>query len=328
MKKYKKYENIIFIGGISFVILLAIAIIVAVNLNEKKRTQISEEVFYGGTGTKISDIADEYSDYTDGLKKQVESYSSYGDYLDESSDVSETKSRENENILFKIKSITESLKNKKITANKALNDLESLIESYFENKSDIQNNTYFAVLFGAASLGGSDELMDTANQNFEENIKKIKEQKADFERIKENVNKGVISNDECAAQIIEFCESIARYEGIISDYIVNIVSTEKHIDDSNNAFLIVTYLWKNKSNKSMSFRTAFDTIAFQNNIECKPVYGVVGVDTTSNYTYINPDTELEVKSIYPLNDESNVTIEISDATGIDDTVITKTFAVK
>lgn len=118
-------------------------------------------------------------------------------------------------------------------------------------------------------------------------------------------------------------------EGDIGDYHIKIVGAEKGKDYGDDDVLIVTYEWTNNSDEDKMFSTAFSAKAFQNGIECSSATIVDGVDANKLLSDIKPGASLEVQEAYELNDDSDVTIEVTPWIDFsDDTVITKTFSVK
>lgn len=114
-------------------------------------------------------------------------------------------------------------------------------------------------------------------------------------------------------------------EGSLGDYYIKIVSAAKAKDYSGADVLIVTYEWTNNADDAAMFSTAFTAKAYQNGVECTTAYMVDGVDTEKGLTKIKPGTTLEVQEAYKLNDNSDVSVEVTKWISFDDAMVTKIF---
>lgn len=119
-------------------------------------------------------------------------------------------------------------------------------------------------------------------------------------------------------------------EGDVGKYHIKIVSSKKGKDYAGKDALIVTYEWKNNGDKETMFSTAFSAKAYQNGVECELAIGVDGVDSEKSLTNIKPGASLQLQEAYVLNDQSDVSVEVSEWLTFDDNPakVEKVFSVK
>ena len=103
------------------------------------------------------------------------------------------------------------------------------------------------------------------------------------------------------------------------------MSAAKAKDYSGTEVLVVTYEWTNNGDDAAMFSSAFTAKAYQNGIECTTAYMVDGVDAEKALTQIKPGATLEVQEAYKLNDNSDVSVEVTKWISFDDAVVTKIF---
>lgn len=127
------------------------------------------------------------------------------------------------------------------------------------------------------------------------------------------------------APVTEQTPSVADGEGSLGDYYIKIVSAAKAKDYSGTEVLVVTYEWTNNGDDAAMFSSAFTAKAYQNGIECTTAYMVDGVDAEKALTQIKPGATLEVQEAYKLNDNSDVSVEVTKWISFDDAVVTKIF---
>ena len=110
-----------------------------------------------------------------------------------------------------------------------------------------------------------------------------------------------------------------------SEYEVTIDSASMTTDYEGNPALVVNYTWTNNSDEATSFEVALHDQCFQNGVECD--FAVVSdVDTMASMNDVQPGATTEVTECFSLEDESEVTIQVTELISFDDTVLAeKTF---
>lgn len=117
-------------------------------------------------------------------------------------------------------------------------------------------------------------------------------------------------------------------EGKLGDYYVKIVSAKKSTDYEGKDVLVVTYEWTNNGKEATSFMVAFIAKAYQNGVECSSAFLVDDVDAEKSMNNIKPGTTYTVQEAYLLQDESEVTIEVTELFSFSNDMVSKTFVLK
>ena len=118
-------------------------------------------------------------------------------------------------------------------------------------------------------------------------------------------------------------------EVVESDYEVTIESSKVGTDYEGNDALIVTYSWVNNSDEATSAYAALSMSAFQNGVELDFAVGVDGADTDGDMKEVKPGAGTTFDRCYILEDDSDVTIEVSEMFSWDDTLLAEeTLSVK
>ncbi len=92
-------------------------------------------------------------------------------------------------------------------------------------------------------------------------------------------------------------------------YSVSVDSMKKTQTYDHKPAIAVTYTWKNVGTSTSSFSTTFSARAYQNGVELHHSYKT-GV-TNNEHTQLKPDATLQVVEMYELNDNSEVTVEVT-----------------
>ena len=120
--------------------------------------------------------------------------------------------------------------------------------------------------------------------------------------------------------------------GIIDDkYYIEVLSARKSKDYSGKDVVIINYRYTNNSDETQSFMFAFNTQAFQNNVELENAIVINDKSYNSENALkdIKPGGTIEVQQAYILQDNSPVTVEVGPLFSFDDhTVISKTFTLQ
>jgi hypothetical protein len=120
--------------------------------------------------------------------------------------------------------------------------------------------------------------------------------------------------------------------GIIDDkYYIEVLSARKSKDYSGKDVVIINYRYTNNSDETQSFMFAFNTQAFQNNVELENAIVINDKSYNSENALkdIKPGGNIEVQQAYILQDNSPVTVEVGPLFSFDDdTVISKTFTLQ
>ena len=92
-------------------------------------------------------------------------------------------------------------------------------------------------------------------------------------------------------------------------YSVSVDSMAKTQTYDHKPAIAVTYTWKNVGTSTSSFSTTFSARAYQNGVELHHSYKT-GI-TNNEHTQLKPDASLQVVEMYELNDNSEVTVEVT-----------------
>ncbi|MBQ6825650.1 MAG: DUF5067 domain-containing protein [Clostridia bacterium] len=118
----------------------------------------------------------------------------------------------------------------------------------------------------------------------------------------------------------------------LGDYKVEILSCRLAKSFDDKSVVIVKYNFTNYSEQPTAFFTAFDTIAYQNDIGLNNAYIL---KDNANYSAdnqtkeIKKDANLDVEVAYELNDTTtDIVVEVEELFSFSDKKITKTFSIK
>ena len=118
-------------------------------------------------------------------------------------------------------------------------------------------------------------------------------------------------------------------EGEVDDCYVKIVSAEKGEDFQGEPVVIVTFEWSNNSDSNKMFGTVFSVKAFQGGVQCSENVLVEGVDITKQLSEMKPGITTQLSIAYSLEDNSDVTVEISPLISFSDKVVaSRTFSME
>lgn len=125
----------------------------------------------------------------------------------------------------------------------------------------------------------------------------------------EGASEGGEAGGEEAAEVVE------------SDYEVTIDDTKVVQDYEGNDALVVTYSWVNNSDEATSAAVALMANAFQNGVELEYAVVLEGADTDGEMKEVKPGAGTTYDCCYLLEDDSDVTIEVSEAFSWDDVLL-------
>lgn len=109
---------------------------------------------------------------------------------------------------------------------------------------------------------------------------------------------------------------------------ISIDSSSLGKDYKGEPILIVNYTFMNNSDKTQNFMFAFSDKAFQNGVELDSLVVSDEVDISSQLKDIKPGATIAIQSGYALDDDSDVTVEISELWNFkDEIIISKVFSV-
>lgn len=125
--------------------------------------------------------------------------------------------------------------------------------------------------------------------------------------------------------------TVMDQEGDLKDLHVRIDSAVKSVNDyEDKPTVLVTYQWKNTSDKNTSFMVAATAKVFQNGQQLdRAIYGMnapEGYDANSEMSDLQPGASGTVTIGYVLKDDSPVTVEVTDLLSLhDDQKVSHTF---
>lgn len=121
-------------------------------------------------------------------------------------------------------------------------------------------------------------------------------------------------------------------KGSLNESDIEIVSAELAEDYKGNPCVVITYKWKNTSDKAEAFIYSVSCSVYQNGVELSDAYftNTEIVDTQASLNKVKPGIEVEIKNAYVITDETaDIEVEVQDFIHMDgDPVITKTFSLK
>lgn len=133
----------------------------------------------------------------------------------------------------------------------------------------------------------------------------------------DSVDDTASTTDESATEESETAEEA---EESTSDYEVTIDSAVLSEDYEGNLAVIVTYSWTNNSDETTSAYTALYAQVFQNGVECETT--VADDEDDDGYmTDVKPGYGTTFSLAYVLEDESDITVEVTEWLSWDDTIL-------
>lgn len=110
-------------------------------------------------------------------------------------------------------------------------------------------------------------------------------------------------------------------------YAVSIDGCEVGADYEGKPAAIVTFTFTNNSDKDANFMMAVADKAFQNGVQLERAI-VSDIDNESSMKDIKPGSSVSVQEAYVLDDESDMTVEVTELISFDDTILAEaTFSV-
>lgn len=117
-------------------------------------------------------------------------------------------------------------------------------------------------------------------------------------------------------------------EAPASDYEVTIDDATVSEDYEGNPVVVVSFSWVNNSEDATSADVALYTQCFQNGVELEQAYVVDGMDDQSSMNDVKPGSGTDFQKAYLIEDESDVTVEVTEFISLDDTILAeKTFSI-
>lgn len=110
-------------------------------------------------------------------------------------------------------------------------------------------------------------------------------------------------------------------------YAVSIDGCEVGADYEGKPAAIVTFTFTNNSDKDANFMMAVADKAFQNGVQLERAI-ITDIDNESSMKDIKPGSSVSVQEAYVLDDESDMTVEVTELISFDDTILAEaTFSV-
>ena len=117
-------------------------------------------------------------------------------------------------------------------------------------------------------------------------------------------------------------------EAPASDYEVTIDDATVSEDYEGNPAVVVTYSWVNNSDEAMSAAAALSFQCFQNGVQLDTAIMDEDIDANGYMAEVKPGAGTSFGVAYALDDESDVSVEVSELISFDDTILAeKTFSV-
>lgn len=106
-----------------------------------------------------------------------------------------------------------------------------------------------------------------------------------------------------------------------SDYTVTIDSATVGQDYEGNPALIVTYSWVNNSEEATSAMAALYAKCFQNGVQLESAIMMEDIGGEGYTAEVKPGAGTSFGLAYALDDQSDVTIEVTELISLDDTIL-------
>lgn len=117
-------------------------------------------------------------------------------------------------------------------------------------------------------------------------------------------------------------------EAPASDYEVTIDGAEVMEDYEGNPAVVVTYSWVNNSEEATSAAVALNAKVFQNGVQLEPAVVSEDIEGDGYMAEVKPGAGTSYGLAYVLDDQSDITVEVSELISFDDTVLAEaTFSV-
>lgn len=127
------------------------------------------------------------------------------------------------------------------------------------------------------------------------------------------------SNDEPTTS--EQAETTEAEEQETGEFAVTIDGARTGTDYAGEPILIVTYTFTNNGEEPQTFMWAFSDKAFQNGVELDGFVVSDEVDSVAKTKELKPGATIEVQSAFALDDQSEVTVEVSELWSLSDKII-------
>lgn len=106
-----------------------------------------------------------------------------------------------------------------------------------------------------------------------------------------------------------------------SEYAASIDSLAPATDYEGKPAVLVTYSWTNNSDKAISAAAALSLKAFQNGVQLETGIMTGGIDNDGYMAEVKPGAGTTFQMAYLIDDQSDVTVEVSELISFDDTLI-------
>lgn len=106
-----------------------------------------------------------------------------------------------------------------------------------------------------------------------------------------------------------------------SEYAATIDSLAPVSDYEGKPAVMVTYSWTNNSEKATSAAVALSMKAFQNGVQLETGIVTDGIDNDGYMAEVKPGAGTTFQMAYLIDDQSDVTVEVSELISFDDTPI-------
>lgn len=133
-------------------------------------------------------------------------------------------------------------------------------------------------------------------------------------------SEGVQESSQDAAEPVAASAS-AEEKAAESDYAVTIDALSPATDYEGNPAVVVTYTWTNNSDESTSAMAAVIAKAFQNGVQLESAIVKDKIDNDGYMAEVKPGAGTTYQMAYLLDDQSDVTVEVSELISFDDTLL-------
>lgn len=199
---------------------LAAGIAGVIQAQDEMMSKISEEVFYGGTGTKISELGEAYSNFTNEIIRSQQPI------IDNQAKIDELRESIS-NTSFEIGSITQALAIGTTDAQTAITQLTDLFNKLADDTNTLMNEIEQNILsalsgsFGTAVVQAGysiPEIMDMMNQIKGEVANTFSELQAETEKLNAEFEQGAISEEEFAQKSNELSQQMIELAGSTNEF--------------------------------------------------------------------------------------------------------------
>ncbi len=106
-----------------------------------------------------------------------------------------------------------------------------------------------------------------------------------------------------------------------SDYTVSIDALSQTTDYQGKPAVVVTYTWANNSDEATSAAVALMAKAFQNGVQLETAIVSGDIDNDGYMAEVKPGAGTTYQVAYLIEDQSDVTVEVSELISFDDTLL-------